>query len=179
MTGIAPSAEVVASDVQLALEGDEVAFARLVASHHADMARVAYAIVGDRALAEDAMQSAWVRAWRRLGSVRDPGRVRPWLIAIAVNEARQVVRRRRRTVVTQLDLAYPAAERTDPAVGIGRLDLDRALARLPTDDRALIALRYLLGFDAGEIGAITGRSASGTRARLSRVSARLREELAR
>jgi RNA polymerase sigma-70 factor (ECF subfamily) len=179
MTEIAPDATVAQSDLQLAVAGDEVAFARLVAAHHAGMARVAYAIAGDRALAEDALQSAWVIAWRKLGSVRDPGRIRAWLMSIAVNEARQILRRRRRAQVVELNMTQPAAERTDPQVGIGRVDLVRALGRLSADDRALIALRYVLGFDTAEIGQITGRSASGTRTRLSRVTARLREELGR
>ena len=57
------------------------------------------------------------------------------------------------------------------------LDLARVLARLDPDDRALITLRYVLGFDSFEIGAMTGRSASGTRARLARLLARMRREL--
>jgi RNA polymerase sigma-70 factor (ECF subfamily) len=177
MSGIAPSATIDRSDVELAADGDEVAFARLVATHHADMARVAYVIVGDAALAQDAVQSAWVIAWGKLRSVRDPRRVRPWLLAIAVNEARQIVRRQRRVSVVEIDPHLQGAPRTDPAVGIDRLDLARALAHLSPDDRALLALRYVAGVDAAELGALTGRSASGTRARLSRLTARLRQEL--
>lgn len=179
MSHIAPSAAIGRSDVELAVEGDEVAFARLVAAHHAEMARVAYAITGERGSAEDAVQSAWVVAWRKLAAVREPERVRSWLMSVAVNEARQIVRRRRRVSVVEIPSETEAAARTDPAVGIARLDLDRALRRLSPDDRALIALRYVAGFDAPEIATITGRSASGIRARLSRLTARLRQELAR
>jgi RNA polymerase sigma-70 factor, ECF subfamily len=75
------------SDVELAAEGDDVAFGRLVARHQADRARVAYVIIGDHALAQDATQSAWVAAWLRLRSVRDPAKVRSWLLSIAANEA--------------------------------------------------------------------------------------------
>lgn len=179
MNGIAPGVTIDASDVRLAVEGDETAFARLVAAHHADMARVAYAISGDRGVAEDAVQSAWTSAWSKLSSVRDPERIRRWLISVAANETRQILRRRRRTAVVEIDLRVRAAEKDDPATGIARLDLARALRRLPPDDRVLIALRYVAGFDAAEIGAMTGRSASGTRTRLSRLTARLREELGR
>jgi RNA polymerase sigma-70 factor (ECF subfamily) len=177
MSGIAPGATIEPSDVELAAEGDEVAFARLVAVHHPDMARVAYVITGDGGLAQDAVQSAWVIAWGKLGSVRDPLRIRPWLLAIAINEARQIVRRRRRIPVVEIDPHLRAGSRTDPAVGIARLDLLQALAHLSPDDRALLALRYVAGVDAAELGALTGRSASGTRARLSRLTARLRREL--
>jgi RNA polymerase sigma factor (sigma-70 family) len=139
---IAPGATVGRSVVELAAEGDEVAFARLVAAHHADMVRVAYVITADDALAQDAVQSAWMIAWRKIGSVRDPILIDRWLISVAANEARQVARRRRRVQVVEIDPAAPATRRSDPAVGIARLDLVRALARLSPDDRSLIALRY-------------------------------------
>ena len=177
MSGIAPSAAIGRSDVELAADGDELAFARLVERYNPDMARVAYVITGDSGLAQDAVQSAWISAWNKLRSVRDPRRVRPWLLAIAVNEARQLIRRRRRISVSEIDPLLRAAPRTDPGQGIARLDLVRALADLSPDDRALLALRYVAGFDAAELGELTGRSASGTRARLSRLTARLRREL--
>jgi RNA polymerase sigma factor (sigma-70 family) len=177
MRGIASSASVGRSDVELAAAGDEAAFARLVAAHYADMARVAYVITGDSGLAQDATQSAWAIAWAKLGSVREPGRIRSWLLAIAVNEARQILRRRHRMAIVEIDPELQAPTRADPAVGIARLDLVRALNRIDPDDRALLALRYVVGLDAAEVGALTGRSASGTRARLSRINARLRLDL--
>lgn len=177
MSGIAPSASIGRSDVELAAEGDQVAFARLVALHHPDMARVAYVITGESPLAQDAVQSAWAIAWSKLRTVRDPASVRSWLLRIVANEARQIVRRRRRVSIVEIDPGLHAAPRGDPAVGIARLDLVRALGHLAPDDRALLALRYVAGLDAAELGALTGRSASGTRARLSRLTARLREEL--
>ena len=177
MSGSAPTAAIGRSDVELAAGGDAVAFGRLVALHYDDMAKVAFVITGDRSLAQDAVQSAWVRAWTRLRTVRDPERVRGWLLTIAANEARQTTRRNRRTPIVELDVGVQGAPRTDPAVGIDRIDLVRALASLSPDDRALLALRYVAGVDASELGSMTGRSASGTRARLSRLTARLRKEL--
>jgi RNA polymerase sigma-70 factor (ECF subfamily) len=167
------------SDVELAAEGDEVAFGRLVARHQAVMTRLDYVIIGDRALAQDATQSAWVAAWLRLRSVREPAKVRSWLLSIAANEARQVLRRRGRVTVVEIDPEATANARTEPSTSIARLDLVRALAILAPEDRMLLALRYVAGLDAAELGAATGRSASGTRARLSRLTARLRQELDR
>ncbi len=177
MNGHAQGAASAASTVELSGAGDEPAFARLVAAHHADMARVAYVVCGDRALAQDAVQSAWEIAWRKLGSVRDPERVRGWLVSVAANEARQIVRRRRRWQVLAIDVTVPADPATDPSAGLDRIDLARALAHLPADDRALLALRYVVGLDSDELGALTGRSASGVRARLCRLTRRLRKEL--
>jgi RNA polymerase sigma-70 factor (ECF subfamily) len=70
--------DVTAADatVRLAATGDEAAFARLVAEHHASMARVAFVICGDPELTRDAVQSAWAIAWRRLPDVKDPTRIR-------------------------------------------------------------------------------------------------------
>lgn len=177
MSSLASVATVEPADAELARSGDAAAFGRLVTRHHGDMARVAFVITGDAGLAEDAVQSAWLTSWARLASLREPARVRAWLLAIVVNEARQIMRGRRRLAVVEIDPDVRAAPGTDPATGIARLDLVRALARLGPEDRALLALRYVAGLDAVELGAATGRSASGTRARLSRLTARLRKEL--
>ena len=112
MTDFARRATAAATDVERAAQGDELAFARIVARHHADMARIAFAITGERSLAEDAVQSAWVIAWRKIGSIRQPERVRPWLMSVAVNEARQIVRRRRRFSVTEIDAQQPGPTRS-------------------------------------------------------------------
>lgn len=58
--------------LELAQRGDEVAFARLVQAHHADLARVAYIICGDPDLGEEAAQAAWAIAWRKLATLREP-----------------------------------------------------------------------------------------------------------
>ena len=92
------------SVVERAAQGDETAFARLVAAYHGDMLRVAYVTCGDAELAQDAVQAAWTIAWRKLGSVRDPARVRGWLVAVAANEARRQVRRRHPGRVAELQL---------------------------------------------------------------------------
>jgi RNA polymerase sigma-70 factor (ECF subfamily) len=167
--------------VERAGSGDKVAFARLVAAYHADLVRVAYVVSGDEQLAQDAAQSAWAIAWRKLGTVRDPARVRPWLTAVAANEARQVLRSRRRETLTEIDLEQEgrAGDPTgdDPSDEIERVDLANALRHLKAEDRALLAMRFAAGFDAGEIAAARGMTASGVRGHLSRVIARLRKEL--
>ena len=163
----------------LAAGGDEVAFARIVDAHHADMSSVCFVVTGgDAELAEEAVQSAWPIAWRKLHTVRDPERLRPWLISIAVNEARQLGRRRRRGRVLEISVATDSiATPIDPAARAGDIDLRNALARLKPEDRTLIALRYVAGFDSTELARALGMSPSGTRARLSRLLARLRSEL--
>ena len=166
-----------AGAVALAAAGDEVAFARIVQAHHDDMTRVCFVICGDLDIADEAVQAAWSIAWRKLGGLRDPSRLRPWLVSIAANEARLLIRRRRRRTVVELAVADAAAPAVDPAGRDADIDLTNALARLGPDDRALLALRYVAGFDSTELARATGRSPSGTRVRLARLLARLRSEL--
>jgi RNA polymerase sigma-70 factor (ECF subfamily) len=170
--------ESLASAVAQATAGDEAAFARIVRAHHSDMTRVCFVICGDLDLADEAVGAAWPIAWRKLSSLRDPDRLRPWLVSVAANEARQMLRRQRRRTVVELSIAgsaHPAA--ADPSSHTDDLDLANALAKLDPDDRTLLALRYVAGFDSTEIARATGRSASGTRARLARLLDRLRTEL--
>jgi len=163
--------------VAQAVAGDEAAFARIIRAHHDDMTRVCFLICADIDLVDDAVQSAWLIAWRKLKGLRDPSRLRPWLVSIAANEARQVLRRRRRSPVLEIEVMDTLIPGSDPAGRIGDLDLANALARLDPDDRALLALRYVAGFDSTELARATGRSPSGTRARLARLLDRLRKDL--
>ena len=141
------------------------------------MVRAAFVVVGDATTAREAAQNAWSIAWTRLGSVRDPARIREWLVAISVNEARQLARRtqRRRVKEIPVDGSDPVAG--DPADEIDLVDLERALDGLRPDDRRLLALRYLADLDSTDIAARLGMSASGVRSRLSRTLERLRREL--
>lgn len=184
LTDVAPQRPGVPSDgalaalVPLAAAGDEAAFTRLVAACHADMARVAYVVSGgDREIAQDAVQSAWAIAWSRLRMLRDPERVRAWLLSVAANEARQALRRGRRVVVIGLDEVSERAGADDPDGDARDLDVRAILARLKPEERTLLGLRYAAGLDSAEIGAVMGISASGVRSRLERLLDRLRTEM--
>jgi RNA polymerase sigma factor (sigma-70 family) len=164
--------------VEAAVEGDEVAFARIVTAYHEDMRRVCAFITRDDALADDAVQAAWSVAWRKLGSLREPDRLRPWLVSVAVNQARDLLRKRRRRseAESSTDVSRVAGG-IDPATGIDVLDALAAMDGLDPQDRALIAMRYIVGFDAVELAAATGMSPAGARQRLKRLLDRLRREL--
>ena len=163
--------------VRLAADGDQAAFAHLVTEHHASMVRVAYAITGDAEAAADAVQIAWSIAWRRLGSLRDHGTIRAWLVAIAANEARKGLRRRRERPVLDISTTLEVGAGGDPADRIATVDLARVLRSLAPDDRTLLALRFVAGLDSTEIATQLGISASGVRSRLARLIERLRTEL--
>ena len=161
--------------VERAVAGDEVAFAEIVAAHHGDMARIAYLVVGDHDIAEEAEQSAWAVAFGRLGDLRDPERLRPWLMTIAANEARQIVRSRRRRVVRELAVAR--SDRPRDVDHAALLDLGDALGRLDPKDRAIVGLRFIGGFASAEIGQAVGMTPTAVRVRLHRLLERLRKDL--
>jgi RNA polymerase sigma factor (sigma-70 family) len=163
--------------VEQAVAGDEVAFGRIVDAYHRDLLRVAYVIAGNEQLAQDAVQAAWVTAWRKLGSLREPERLRPWLVAVAANEARHLVRSRNRRQVAEIRVRSTGDPDGDPSQVAERLDLVNALGRLKPEDRSLLAMRYVAGLDSTEIGALVRMSPSGVRGHISRVLDRLRKEL--
>ena len=173
--------ESIRAAVARAATGDEAAFARIVAAHHDDMARVAFVVCGDVDIAQEAVQAAWQKAWAKLGSIRDADRLRPWLVSIAANEAKQLIRSRHRRwlreTVIEGDEDVVARPGSDPASRAAILDLTNALAGLEPDDRTLIALRYAAGLTSDEIGRAIGMTGGGVRARLARLLTRLRKEL--
>ena len=153
----------------------EAGFAALVAEHHADMIRVAYAMVGDPDLANDVAQSAWTAAWRNRTRLREPEKVRGWLLTIAANEARQSLRRRRlRQFIPFGDDSDRSAPMRHPD---DRIDLIQALQQLRPRDREILARRYALGESSVEIAEQVGMSDSGVRVRIGRLLEMLREEL--
>lgn len=174
------AAESLARDaiVRSAATGDATAFARLVGDHHAAMARVAFVICGDADMTRDAVQAAWVIAWRRIGGLREPGHVGRWLVAIAANEARKLAARRRHVPIVDISEAIEHAVASDPGAAVDVLDLELVLRDLKPDERALLALRYEAGLDSSEIAEYLGVSASGVRSRLARLVERLRTHLA-
>ncbi len=106
-TLVVPIDDSLAGAVALAVAGDETAFARIIQAHHDNMTRVCFVICGDLDVADEAVQAAWPIIWHKLGSLRDPDRLRPWLVSVAANEARQLVRGRRRRKVVELAAMSP------------------------------------------------------------------------
>ncbi len=147
--------------VPLARAGDRVAFARIVRLHRADMIRVAFVVTGDVAMALNAVAVAWPLAAGRLGRLRQPARLGPWLCAIAGREARAAVGRDR-----DRSTVFPGPAPADP-------DLAGKLSRLSADDRLLLALRDLAGCTPDELASAAGSRSDEIRARLEAIDGRL------
>jgi RNA polymerase sigma factor (sigma-70 family) len=167
-----------ASVFAAAAHGDEAAFTHVVAAYNDDMLRVCYVITRDANLAADAVQEAWAIAWRQMSGLREPNRLKSWLVAVAANEARQIMRHQRRVLVD--DAAVESSASTiggGSTVWSGRVDLGNALAHLSPEDRALLALRYVADLNSTELSEFTGLTPSGTRARLQHLLSELRDEV--
>ena len=96
---------------------------------------------------------------------------------MAANEARQIIRRQRGRSVVEISAADVATAAGDPSLRAQAIDLDAALRQLSPDDRAILALRHVGGYDATEIGRALGMSPATVRTRLARAIAQLKKDL--
>jgi RNA polymerase sigma-70 factor (ECF subfamily) len=133
-------------------EGDPAAFGVLVARHRDRAWAVALRTTGDRADAADAVQEAFVKAYRTIASFRGDALFTTWLHRIVVNACLDLMRRSR--VRTTLPLDETSNAVADPADPVSRVDLGRdvvaALARITPDQRAAIVLVDLEGYSVEE-----------------------------
>ncbi|HET6865946.1 MAG TPA: RNA polymerase sigma factor [Solirubrobacteraceae bacterium] len=167
-----------------AKQGDQQAYARLLADHHAVAFRAAYLITGSAAEAEDATQEACVKAWLALGRFRARAPFRPWLVQIAVNEARNRRRAagRRAGLALRLDPSFtepdaaPSAE-CEALAGEERAQLAAAVAGLREEDQLIIAARYFLSLTEAETAIALGLRRGTVKSRLSRALGRLEKQL--
>jgi RNA polymerase sigma factor (sigma-70 family) len=170
--------------VRRAKAGDQQAYAELLARHQSMAFRAAYLIAGSAAEAEDATQEACVKAWLALDRFRAGAPFRPWLVRIAMNEARNRRRAagRRAGLMLRLNPGFaqsgsvPSAESV-ALEGEERAQLAAAVADLREDDQLIIAARYFLGLSEVET-AIALKLRRGTvKSRLSRALGRLQAQL--
>jgi RNA polymerase sigma-70 factor (ECF subfamily) len=148
-------------------------FDALVGPHLEAGYRTALAILRNPDEAHDAVQEAAFKAWRRIGQLHSAGSARAWFLAIVANQCRSTRRTRWWSVVR-----LPVVEREpDEALSLDSPDLDRALAKLPEEDRLALFLHFYLDLPLEEVGAVLGLSAAGAKTRIYRAAKRLRPEL--
>ena len=158
-----------------AAQGDELAFEALIGPLADPAFRLALTMLRDRGEAEDAVQEATLRAWRKIHQARDDRPLRAWFLAITANHCRSVLRggwRSRVRLGTPERVHAGADERA-----ISGHDLARGLARLSTDERAAIYLFFYLGLPLEEVASVLDLSVSAARSRVYRAARRLRPAL--
>jgi RNA polymerase sigma-70 factor (ECF subfamily) len=165
--------------IQRVLDGDTEAYAVLVDRHYDRCARVAVRILGNREDAEEALQDAFLRAYRALGDYEDRERFGAWLTRIVVNQCRTLLARTRRREELFVDVDPRVLEHAygTPAEGEGWPDLEQALLRLPPEQREAVVLRYADDLTYEEMARITGAGQSALKMRVQRAFARLRDLL--
>jgi RNA polymerase sigma-70 factor (ECF subfamily) len=156
--------------IQAALRGDGSAFAELLRPHYQSAFRVAYGLLHDSTEAEDAVQEAAFKAWRRLGNLREGSSLRPWFLAIVANQCRGVSQTKWWSVAKG-NFAEGETESVDVAAAV---DLRRALLRLSYDERLIVVLRYYLDMPFEEIATTLGITPKAARNRVERAVHRLR-----
>jgi RNA polymerase sigma factor (sigma-70 family) len=171
--------------IERAQRGDIGAYEELVRTHQAVAFRVAYAITGSGAEAEDAAQEAFVKAYAALARFQPDRPFRPWIVRIAANEARNRRLAAGRRATLSLDdaathaLAAPERPLDELAAERERLEaLLAAVDRLRPDDREVIVLRYALELNEAEMAAALDCARGTVKSRLSRALERLRRALA-
>jgi RNA polymerase sigma-70 factor (ECF subfamily) len=165
-----------------AARGDHEAYAQLVRPHEQVAYRVAVAITGWNADAQEAVQNAHVKAYGSLRRFRRGAAFRPWLLKIVANEAHNVRRAERRHERLSLRAAgrHEVADAATEETAIARAEAGaviRALAELPEPDRLALALRYFADLSDAEAAVIAGTSPGTFRVRLVRARRRLQKRL--
>jgi RNA polymerase sigma factor (sigma-70 family) len=161
--------------VAAARSGDGTAFDALIGPHLETGYRTALAILRNPDEAHDAVQESAFKAWRRLGQLHQGAAIRPWFLAIVANQCRSVRRGRWWSVVP-----LPDSERGRQGIEesvVATTDIDRAMARLPREDRLVLFLHFYLDLPLDEIGAVLGLSANGAKTRIYRAARKLRPGL--
>lgn len=165
-----------------AQEGDTRSFAALVRRHQRPLFRLAVRLLGNRSDAEDALQEAFVAAWRRLGGFRGQAAFSSWMYRIVTNRCLTLLRTRRPVIpLDELgDQPTPAGSSPEHAAETrDRADaLNRALQALPLEQRACWILRELHGLSYEDIAAIVEASPDAVRGRLHRARRTLVEVMA-
>jgi len=159
--------------LERSVAGDRAAFERLFRPLYDDAFRLAAAMLSDASLAEDAVQEALLKAWRKLYTFRTGEDVRPWFLTIVANQCRSL--RRTRWTDHHRVAEVDAPSRQDPGTA-ERLDLEAALARLPRRARLLLVLRYYMDMSFEDIGAMVGASPSAVKSSTHRALVKLRAE---
>jgi RNA polymerase sigma-70 factor (ECF subfamily) len=156
-------------------DGDEGAFRALYDRHTPRLLRFAFRLLGGSDLhsAEDVVQETWIRAARGLQSFQWRSRFDVWLQGVALNVAREVLRRRR----DHLPLLSETDSPTRPQDTAGRVDLDRALGRLSDRCRAVLVLHDFEGYTHQEIAGLLGIAVGTAKSHLHDARCQLEKHL--
>jgi RNA polymerase sigma-70 factor (ECF subfamily) len=153
-------------------------FDRLVTVYHADMFRYAAWLCRDKAIAEDVVQEAMLRAWKSLEALRDDAAAKQWLLTIVRREnARYFERKRLETVdIDNLTASQAALLAEEPDEKLN--ELRESIFELEDDYREPLVLQVLMGYSTSEIGELMGLKQGAVLTRLHRARLKLKDVVA-
>jgi len=159
--------------INRAKNGDRSAFDELVGPLIDHAFRLGYGMLHDRQAAEDAVQEAAVRAWRKLNNLRPGTEMRPWFLGIVANQCRTIARGRWWSVLrVDLSLGLGGADFEDAIVR--GADVRSALRKLSPEHREVQVLHYYLDLPLDEVAAIAGIPIGTVKSRINRGIAAMR-----
>ncbi len=161
--------------VKRAQRGDRFAFEQLVERHQHRLFTLAARTLGSRTDAEDAVQDAFLRAWRNIGSFRGGSLFSTWLYRICVNAAHDQRMRRHADPVEPVESADPRDRFADQELSS---ELQQALGALDDAQREVVVLYDVLGASYAEIAEITETAEGTVKSRLFRGRAELARQIA-
>ena len=168
--------------IRKAAAGDRMAFRQLVLDHSHAMFRVAWRQTGDESTAEDIVQEAFIKAWRKIGDFRMQSSFRSWLHRITVNTAMDHLRKQSRR--QQFETEEPEFEglqqaelpRHDEQIDI-REQAEAAMQKLSDTERAALLLRHFEGHSINEIADILEMTTGACKQTIFRAVRKMRIEL--
>ena len=175
MISLRPCADDEKATVEAACRGEVNALAGLYERYYAAMVWIAYSVLLDRGLAEDAAQQAFATAYGKIRSLRQPDRFGPWLATICRNTAQDMVRARRRDAALQ----KRAAREIQLESGSNGFDrtVKEAVDSLPAMYREVVVLHYYSGMSYEEIESVLGVSGDVVKGRLARARKQIQVHL--
>lgn len=164
--------------VELARRGDRSAFGELLRRHDDRMRGLAYRLLADRHAMDDALQEAYVKAYRALDRYKTGSSFGTWLYRITYNACIDELRKRKRNPIATEEPADPESGRPGPERAVTAAETVRAaLAELPQSQRVTVVLVDGEGFDHQEAASILGVAPGTVASRLHRARAALRRTL--
>ena len=159
-----------------AATGDDIeSFGELCRRYYPAMAAIAYTILNDHQLAEDAAQESFARALVRIKSLKEKAKFAPWLAAICRNVAKDIVKTRAKKISAKDISKVHKVENPDENDKLIR----RAIEKLPESAKDLVVLRYYDGLSYEQISSVLGISKATINGRLTRAKRKMADYMKR
>ena len=164
--------------------GDKAAFEQLVIRHQDLVFSLAYKLTGNREMANDVAQEAFIRAWKAIEKFRGDSTFSTWIYRITVNTAWTLRKKAKKHNTLNIDDTYEPIvidEKKDPELVAINSDLSsvliNALDKIPIEQRIIVELKNIEGRSHKEIAEYLGISVTAAKVRLHRAHQKLRQIL--